>query len=106
MIAEGLFRKIPNSRLTLPEPAMAWILIVVGVVLIAIGTMCMMRVRAHMWGETRTLFEAFFNQSRETLGYLIHDYDEPDKPLIFLALIGRFLGGIGVVWGMIGLLVP
>ena len=104
MLAEGLFRKIPNSRLTLPEPMMAWVLIIVGVVLIALGTLCAMRIRSHMWGETTSLLQAFFNHSRETIGYLIHDYDQPDKPLMFLGLFGRVVGGLGVVWGMIGLI--
>lgn len=83
---------------------MAWVFIVLGVVLVAIGTAGMMRVRRHMWSESRTLLEAIFTSSRETLSYLLHDYDEPDKPLIFLGLVGRIIGGILVIWSLIALI--
>ncbi|HRF59753.1 MAG TPA: hypothetical protein PLH94_07560 [Fimbriimonadaceae bacterium] len=99
-----MFRTIPGSRLLVPTVPVAWALIVLGVVLIAVGTAGMIRVRSHMWGETRSMFEAMFNSTKGTLSYLLHEYDEPDKPLILLGLVGRFLGGVLVLWSLIALI--
>lgn len=99
-----MFRSIPGTRLVVPTTPVAWAFIVVGLILIAVGTVGMMRVRRHMWDETRSTLEAIFNASRETLGYLLHDYDEPDKPLIILGLVGRVIGGILIVWSLIALI--
>lgn len=96
-------RHIPNTRLYLPEPALAWVLIILGVLLIALGTLAAMRVRAHMWGETRGMFQALINFNRETFHYWMHEYDEADKWLLGLAMGIRFPAAIGILWAIAGL---
>lgn len=47
--------------------------------------------------------ESMLNRGVPTLGYLLNDYDEPDKWLIVLGLVGRVLGGLLFLWGLAGL---
>jgi len=96
-------RHIPNTRLYLPEPALAWVIIVVGVILIAVGTAAAVRVRAHMWGETRSILGALISFNRDTLHYWFHDYDEADKWLLGLAMIIRFPVAFAILWAIAGL---
>lgn len=96
-------RHIPNTRLYLPDPPLAWLILVVGVLLIAVGTAAAVRVRAHMWGETRNILGAFISFNRDTLHYWLHDYDEPDKWLVGLAMILRFPVAFAILWAIIGL---
>ncbi len=99
-----MFRYIAGSRLALPEPPLAWALLFLGATLIVCGTLCAMRVRRHMnmgdgWGSR------LLNAERSTLGYLIHEYDEPDRLLLFAGLLGRVIGGVALIWAAIALFV-
>lgn len=78
---------------------LAWPLIIVGAVLIVLGTACMMKVRRQMLAEQGTVLGLFVSSLRETSNYLLHDYDQPDRPLMLLAWVGRFFGGVAVVAG-------
>jgi hypothetical protein len=99
-----LLKTIPNSRLVVPAPELAWVLIVVGLALIVWGTMCAMKVRRAMNEETGAL-GPLVNHGRSNLGYLLNDYVDDDKPLLLLGLAGRMIGGLMVVWAGIGLFV-
>lgn len=100
----ALLRKIGSSRLVLPEPPLAWILLVVGVLLVAIGTAGVLRVRRRMGEEADGLLGHLLVRGRGTLSYLLHDYDGEDRGLILLGLLGRVIGGIAIVWGLAGLI--
>ncbi|HRI44420.1 MAG TPA: hypothetical protein PLL78_07650 [Fimbriimonadaceae bacterium] len=102
----ALVRKIGSSRLVLPEPPLAWILLVVGVLLVAIGTAGVLRVRRRMGEEAEGMLGHLLMRGRGTLSYLIHDYDGQDRGIIFLGLFGRVIGGIVIVWGLAGLIWP
>ena len=82
---------------------MAWIMIVSGLVLIALGTLAALKVRAHMWGDTRTAWQLLVNFDRPTFSHWIHEYDQPDKWLLGLGLFLRFPAAIVVLWGLAGL---
>ncbi|HRK20897.1 MAG TPA: hypothetical protein PLX06_03780 [Fimbriimonadaceae bacterium] len=100
-----MFHTIPGSRLTVPTPGFAWVLIILGAILIVIGTAGAMKVRRHMMDEAGNFFELVLMRSRETFSYLLHDYDEPDKFLILLGFVGRIVGGLLILWAGIGLFV-
>lgn len=107
----ALLRKVGSSRLVLPEPALAWILVAFGVLLVAIGTAGALRVRRRMWqdaSDSDTLpgqvVGHLLMRGRGTLAYLLHEYDEPDKGLILLGLVGRVIGGLAILWGLAGLI--
>lgn len=97
-------RTIPGTRMLLPEPALAWVFLVVGVLLLAIGTAAAVRVLAHMWGGTRSLIDVLIALNRPLSGYFLHDYDEPDKVLMGVLLVGRVPGVILTLWGLAGLI--
>jgi len=99
-----MIRYIPGSRLALPEPLLAWPLLILGAALIVCGTLCAMKVRRHMhagdgWGERLLKTEGGI------LGYLIHEYDEPDRPFLLAGLLGRVIGGVALIWAGIALFV-
>ncbi len=99
-----MLRTIPNSRLVVPAPDLAWVLLLAGMALIVWGTLCAMKVRRAMNEETGEL-GPLINHGRSNLGYLLNDYAEDDKPLLLLGLIGRVFGGLLVVWAGIALFV-
>lgn len=100
-----MFHTLHGTRLTVPAGFMAWLILAVGLALVVAGTVSAMRVRRHMMGTASSWLEALAMRGRETLGYLLHDYDEPDKPWLLLAFAGRVVGGLLVVWAGIGLFV-
>lgn len=107
----ALVRKIGSSRLVLPEAPLAWVLVVVGVLLVALGTAGALRIRRRMWEEANQsdsvgglLVGQVLLRGRETFSYLLHDYDGEDRPLIFLGLFGRVVGGLAILWGLAGLI--
>lgn len=98
-----MLRQVSGSRLYLPEPAFAWFLIILGVLVIAFGTLAAIKVRSRMWSETGSLLQSLLNVNRDTWNYLLHDYEEPDKWLIALIMALRFPAAIGILWGGAGL---
>lgn len=100
-----MFHTIPGTRLTVPTPGLAYVLLALGAILIVLGTAGAMKVRRHMMDSASGFFELLLMRGRETFSYLLHDYDEPDKRLILLGLVGRVLGGLMIVWAAIGLFV-
>lgn len=100
-----MFHTIPGSRLLVPAGFMMWLLLAVGAALIVAGTLGALKVRRHMSEGASNGMEGLAIRGRETFAYLLHDYDEADKPLILLGYLGRFAGGLLLVWSAIGLFV-
>ncbi|MCW5941377.1 MAG: hypothetical protein KIS66_04045 [Fimbriimonadaceae bacterium] len=94
-------RTVPGTRLVLPEPLIAWVLVVVGAVGLVVGTLCAMRVRRSVNAEGGWI-ESLFRSGSSTLGILLHDYDEPDKALMAAGLILRPVLGAVMLWGIAG----
>jgi hypothetical protein len=94
---------LPGTRITLPQMPLAVLCILVGVVLITLGVLCTRKIRAHMWATQTEPVEMAFNLIRKTQPYLIHEYDEPDKWLMMLGYVGRYPGGLLLLWGIAGI---
>lgn len=99
-----MFRTVAGTRLIIPEPALAWLLLALGLALIVWGTLCAMKIRRAMNDETG-LLGPLINEGRSNLGYLLNDYDGGDKPLLLFGLVARLIGGVWVVWAGIALFV-
>lgn len=94
----------PAGRLVLPLPPLAILCIVIGLALLVVGILASMKVRRHMnedagWGE-----RLFILPNMSTLGYLLHDYDATDKPIVMLLFVARIPGILLLFWGVFGLL--
>lgn len=100
-----MLHTIPGTRLTVPSPVLAYVLLALGLLLMVVGTLAALKVRRHMMAGAASWLDWFMMRERETLGYLLHDYDESDKPLILMGLAGRFFGGLLALWAAIGLFV-
>lgn len=84
-------------------PALAWILIVVGVLLVIFGTLCAMKVRRTVLDDSESPLDWLAKTGFQTISMLLYEYDEPDKPLMLLGFLGRVLGMVGLLWGVLGL---
>lgn len=94
---------LPGTRIVLPLMPLAVLCILLGAALIVVGVLCTRKIRAHMWATQTEPAEMAFNFFRKTQPYLIHEYHEDDRYLMMLGYVGRYPGGLMLLWGIAGI---
>lgn len=94
--------QVQGARLWVPDPALAWVTLLVGSGLIIIGALCALKVRRSRLESGIDGIQPFIGWGRENLSYLIHDYDGSDKFLLLLGMGGRMVGVLAILWAAAG----